>query len=280
MSEHDSPGRSPAFIHPLPLELDQIGKHRAGLRRLVGRLHYLTIVDSTNSYARRLAEKGAPEGEIVIAEAQSQGRGRAGRAWSSPSHANLYTSVILRTGLPPAKAPQLTLMAAVALAECISSFIADRPTIKWPNDILVNDKKIAGILTESNCNAKGIDFVILGIGLNVNFPLELMPENIRERATSLMILGGQTFSRERVFWRLIQHLDRCYGMLEESGWRSIAPRWESYFGLRGKAVRVDSVGEITVGKAMGIDDDGALIIEDENGRSRRIIAGDVSALDG
>jgi len=280
MSDNDRLGRSPVVLHPLPLELDKIDKDSLGLKRLAGRLHYLTTVDSTNNYARRLAENGAPEGEIVVAEAQSEGRGRAGRIWASPSHANIYASVILRPDLPPAQAPQLTLMAAVALAECIASFIDVRPAIKWPNDILVNGKKIAGILTESSCNAKGIDFVILGIGVNVNFPLELMPEKIRERATSLMVLGDQTLSREVVLGRLIRHLDRCYGMLEESGWRSIAPRWESYFELRGKAVRVDSVGEITVGKAIGIDGDGALIIEDENGRSRRIIVGDVSALDG
>src|SRR3990172_856750 len=158
-----------------PLSLDEI--HGAlGTKRLGTRFHYFQEIDSTNSQARRLADAGAPEGEVVIAEHQSDGRGRLGRGWVSPPFSNLYCSLVLRPALAPANAPQITLMAAVALADTVAAFVAEPPAIKWPNDILLRGKKLAGILTESSCDAKRIEFVILGIGVNLNFPRERMPQ--------------------------------------------------------------------------------------------------------
>jgi BirA family transcriptional regulator, biotin operon repressor / biotin---[acetyl-CoA-carboxylase] ligase len=257
-----------------PLQLQQV---RDGLvtTRLGTNLRYFSKIDSTNSYARRLAKQGAGEGEVIIAEAQTRGRGRLGRSWVSPPFVNLYFSVILRPQLPPVHAPQLTLMAAVALADTIASFIGTPPTIKWPNDILVGDKKLAGVLTESSCDSERIEFVILGIGINLNYPVALMPEVIRERATSIVTLTKNNISRESFVRRLIQDLDRCYGELEEDGFDSLATRWEALFGLRGKKVRVEMTDHIMVGTAKGIDRDGALILEDERGERQRIIAGDV-----
>jgi BirA family biotin operon repressor/biotin-[acetyl-CoA-carboxylase] ligase len=257
-----------------PLQLQQV---RDGLvtTRLGTNLRYFSKIDSTNSYARRLAKQGAGEGEVIIAEAQTRGRGRLGRSWVSPPFVNLYFSVILRPQLPPVHAPQLTLMAAVALADTIASFIGTPPTIKWPNDILVGDKKLAGVLTESSCDSERIEFVILGIGINLNYPVALMPEVIRERATSIVTLTKNNISRESFVRRLIQDLDRCYGELEEDGFDSLATRWEALFGLRGKKVRVEMTDHMMVGTAKGIDRDGALILEDEGGERQRIIAGDV-----
>jgi BirA family transcriptional regulator, biotin operon repressor / biotin---[acetyl-CoA-carboxylase] ligase len=257
-----------------PLQLQQV---RDGLttRRLGTNLHYFSEIDSTNSYARRLAEQGAGEGEVIIAEAQTRGRGRLGRSWVSPPFVNLYFSVILRPQLPPVHAPQLTLMAAVALADTIASFIRTPPSIKWPNDILVGGKKLAGVLTESSCDSERIEFVILGIGVNLNYPVALMPEVIRERATSIVSLTNTNVSREAFVRRLIQDLDRCYGELEEDGFDSLATRWEALFGLRGKKVRVEMTDRIMIGTAKGIDRDGALILEGEEGKRQRIIAGDV-----
>ena len=127
------------------------------------KLHYFAEIDSTNACARRLAERGAQEGEVIIAESQTHGRGRLGRTWVSPPYVNLYLSVILRPKLPPIDAPQITLMAAVALAETLAAFIpVPLPAIKWPNDILAGGKKLAGILTESSCHSERIEFVILG----------------------------------------------------------------------------------------------------------------------
>lgn len=259
----------------------QLQRVRDGLatRRLGKKLHYFAEIDSTNAYARRLAEQGATEGEVIIAEAQTRGRGRLGRSWVSPPFVNLYFSVILRPQLPPAHAPQLTLMAAVALADTIASFIVTPPTIKWPNDILVGGKKLAGILTESSCDSARIEFVILGIGVNLNYPVALMPEAIRERAMSVLTLTKNKVEREAFLQRLIQDLDRCYGELEEVGFDSLAPRWEAFFGLRDKRVRVEMIDKIITGTAKGIDRDGALIVEDDRAERHRIVAGDVFPLE-
>lgn len=257
-----------------PLQLQQV---RDGLttRRVGTNLHYFSEIDSTNSYARRLAEQGAGAGEVIIAEAQTRGRGRLGRSWISPPFVNLYFSVILRPRLPPVHAPQLTLMAAVALADTIASFIRTPPSIKWPNDIVVGGKKLAGVLTESSCDSERIEFVILGIGVNLNYPVALMPEVIRERATSIVSLTNNNVCREAFVRRLIQDLDRCYGELEEDGFDALATRWEALFGLRGKKVRVEMTDRILIGTAKGIDRDGALILEGEEGKRQRIVAGDV-----
>lgn len=267
-----------AELENSPLSLDEI-QGALGTKRLGTRFHYFEEINSTNNYARGLADAGAPEGEVVIAERQSDGRGRLGRSWESPPYCNLYFSLLLRPTLAPAQAPQITLMAAVALADTIASFVSEPPTIKWPNDILLQGKKLAGILTESSCDSKRIEFVILGIGVNLNFPRERMPASIRDRATSLMEVDGKSFSRENFLRRLIQDLDRCYGILEDFGFDAIAPRWQARFGFKGKTVRVEMGGDVLIGQAVGIDHDGALLVEDDRGERQRVVAGDVTAIE-
>jgi BirA family biotin operon repressor/biotin-[acetyl-CoA-carboxylase] ligase len=266
----DSAGRA--------LSLDELRQGLAA-KRLGGFFHYFPELDSTNLHARQLAENGAREGEIVIAEAQTQGRGRLGRRWQSPPFANLYLSLILRPKLEPVHAPQITLMAAVALAETVDCFIRQSSTIKWPNDILVDGKKLAGILTEAACDSERLHYVILGIGVNLNYRVAAMPKEIRAHATSIAELTGKSLHRESFLRRLIQGLDRCYGELEEIGFTQLAPRWEAHFGLRGKRVRVELLDQIVVGRAIGIDKDGALLVEDEHGAIKRVIAGDVIPLE-
>ena len=266
----DSEGRA--------LSLSEVRQGLA-LHRLGGNFHYLPEVDSTNNRARRLAENGAPEGELVIAEAQTEGRGRLGRRWQSPPFANLYVSVILRPRLPPVFAPQITLMAAVALVETVGRFIPQSATIKWPNDILVNKKKLAGILAEVECHSERVDYVILGIGVNLNYRLAAMPDEIRARAISVAELTGKSVSRESFLRRLIHDLDRCYGELEEVGFAALAPRWEAHFGLRGQRVRAELFDQIITGRATGIDREGALLVEDDLGVTQRVIAGDVIPLE-
>ena len=262
-----------------PLRFDVV---RAGLetKRLGKTIHYLPAVDSTNNFARQRAEQGGAEGEVVIGETQTEGRGRMGRNWISPPCVNLYLSVILRPRLAAVDVPQITLMAAVALADTVGSFIAVRPEIKWPNDILVEGKKLAGVLTESSCEGQRVAFVILGIGINVNFPPEAMPDLLRERATSLMVWARGPISREECARRLIHSLDRCYGELEEGGFSAIAPRWEAYFRLKGKKVRVEMVTQAISGTVLGIDRDGTLMLEDDCGGAQRVIAGDVIPMEG
>jgi BirA family biotin operon repressor/biotin-[acetyl-CoA-carboxylase] ligase len=262
-----------------PLRIHEVGDGLAA-KRLGTRFHYFHEIDSTNNYARSLAEEGEPEGAIVIAEQQTLGRGRLGRRWVSPPYTNLYCSIILRPKLPPAHAPRITLTAAVALADAIESFGPAAPAIKWPNDILVGGKKLAGVLTEAVSNAQQVEFVILGIGVNVNFPLDSMPPELRERATSLSVLAGKSLSREGFLRRLIQDLDRCYGILEETGFAALAPRWDARFGQRGQRVRVEMTDRTINGRAIGIDADGALVIESPDGGCQRIVAGDVIPVDG
>jgi BirA family biotin operon repressor/biotin-[acetyl-CoA-carboxylase] ligase len=259
----------------LPLDLKSI-RQRLAAQRLGTEFHYFAEIGSTNTYARRLAEQGARDGELVIADSQTEGRGRLGRHWVSPPNVNLYLSFVLRPKLPPARAPQITLMAAVALAETLKFFLPVPPSIKWPNDIIVDGKKLAGILTEVTCGTDSVEFVILGIGVNVNYPVALMPEEIRECATSVLIECQNKVSREDLLQRLIQDLDRCYGEIEENGFAPLAPRWEAYFGWRGQRVRIELLDQIVFGIAKGIDRDGALVLEDAQGRVQRVIAGDVT----
>ena len=261
-----------------PLVPEEIQKGLAS-KRLGKSVHCFAKIPSTNLHAYRRAQEGAAEGEVFIAEMQTHGRGRMGRSWVSPPHVNLYLSVILRPKLQPDQAPQITLMAAVAVAETVQSFLGFAPEIKWPNDILVKGKKLSGILAESSSEPNRLFFVVLGIGVNLNYPREMMPEAIRESATSLMILTEKPVDRGVFARQLIQDLDRCYGELESQGFTAIRQRWESFFGLRGRRVRVEMPEQLIVGKAIGIDRDGALILEDEKGIRQRILAGDVISMD-
>src|SRR3954468_1224094 len=163
--------------------------------RLGKKIHYFPEIDSTNRFAFSLASKGGEEGEVVIAESQSDGKGRLGRSWFSPPGVNLYLSIILRPKLAPADAAQLTLMSAVAVAETVKCFLGAPPAIKWPNDILVAGKKIAGILTESSIDRARLHFAVIGVGVNVNVTAELLPEEIRGRTTSLRILKNKPVDR-------------------------------------------------------------------------------------
>jgi BirA family biotin operon repressor/biotin-[acetyl-CoA-carboxylase] ligase len=263
---------------PTPLVPEAI-RRQFESARLGKKIHYFSEIDSTNRLAFELARQGAEEGEVVITESQTQGKGRLGRSWFSPPGFNLYLSVILRPTLPPADAPKLTLTSAVALAETVQCFLESPPAIKWPNDITVGGKKLAGILTESSCDSDTVRFVVVGIGVNLNQPGELFPEEIRDRATSLLILTKRPVDRTAFATQLIRSLDRCYGELEDRGFPPIARRWESYFELRGRRVEVEMPDRRVSGTARGIDADGALIIEEAGGVFQRVIAGDVVPLE-
>ena len=278
MPASDHRSISPGSARGAPLDLAQVNGC-LDVKRLGKKFHYFPEIDSTNSHARELAERGAAEGEVVLAESQSQGRGRLGRRWESPPFSNLYLSVILRPKLPPVRASQITLMAAVALAETVSWFIPQKPAIKWPNDILVDGRKLAGILTEAVCLPDRVAYVILGVGVNVNYPIDSMPPELRQRAISLVDLTRVEVSRESFLRRLIQDLDRCYGVLEQAGFEPLAPRWEAHFGQRGQRVRIELLDQIIVGRALGIAQDGALLVEGDDGALQRVIAGDVIPLE-
>jgi BirA family biotin operon repressor/biotin-[acetyl-CoA-carboxylase] ligase len=238
-------------------------------------IHYFHTLDSTNSKAYQLALNGAEEGELVIAELQEKGRGRIERQWFSPPHLNLYLSVILRPNIPPHQASLITLMAAVATADAIQNFSGLFPLIKWPNDILLRDRKVAGLLNEIRSETDRIHFVILGIGVNLNMGEKMLPKEIRAIATSLMIEMGRTISRKTFFQSLLLELERWYTIFLKQGSDVILKAWRDRAQIEGRRVKVTSFGETLVGMAVDIDSDGALILETEGGRRKRIVAGDV-----
>lgn len=238
-------------------------------------IHYFHTLESTNSKAYELATQGAEEGEVVIAESQTKGRGRLGRSWFSPPYLNLYLSVILRPKIPPQQAPLITLMAAVATAEAIEKSSGLRPSIKWPNDILLGGRKMAGLLNEIKSETDQIDFVILGIGINLNMDQKMFPKGIRPLATSLKRESGRSISRAELLSALLQKLEEWYSVFLKEDGSVILNAWRRRAQIKGKRVRVTSFGETLSGTAVDIDSEGALIIETKNGERKRVVAGDV-----
>ena len=238
-------------------------------------IHYFHSIDSTNSKAYQLALQGAEEGEVVIAESQVKGRGRLGRHWFSPSFLNLYLSVILRPQIPPHQASLITLMAAVATANAIQRYSGLLPLIKWPNDILLRNRKVAGLLNEIHSETDRIHFVVLGIGVNLNMDGKMFSKEIRGVATSLKREMGQTISRKAFLHSLLEELERWYTIFLKEGGATVLKAWRDRAKIKGRRVRVASFGETLSGVAVDVDSDGALILKTKNGRQKRIVAGDV-----
>jgi BirA family biotin operon repressor/biotin-[acetyl-CoA-carboxylase] ligase len=238
-------------------------------------IHHFHTLDSTNSKAYQLALDGAEEGEVVISESQEKGRGRLGRQWFSPPFLNLYLSVILRPKIPPHQASLITLMAAVATADAIQKFSGLLPLIKWPNDILLRDRKIAGLLNEIHSEMDRIHFVILGIGVNLNLDKRMFSKEFGAEATSLKIETGQAISRKIFLQTLLQELEKWYTIFMKEGSAQILKAWRDRAHIKGRRVKVTSFGKALTGVAVDIDSDGALILETMGGKRERVVAGDV-----
>jgi BirA family biotin operon repressor/biotin-[acetyl-CoA-carboxylase] ligase len=238
-------------------------------------IHHFQTIDSTNSKAYQLALNGAGEGEVVISESQEKGRGRLGRQWFSPPFLNLYLSVILRPKIPPHQAPLITLMAAVATADAIRKYSGLLPLIKWPNDILLRDRKVAGLLNEIHSEMDRIHFVILGIGVNLNMDEKMFSKEIRAVATSIKIEMGQTVSRKAFLQSLLLELERWYSIFLEEGSAVVLKAWRDWACIKGREVKVTSFGKTFVGIAIDVDSDGALILETGDGKQERVMAGDI-----
>jgi BirA family biotin operon repressor/biotin-[acetyl-CoA-carboxylase] ligase len=255
---------TPSEIKPF-LKTEWIGKT----------VHYFKTLDSTNSKAYQLALNGAEEGEVVISESQEGGRGRLGRQWFSPAFLNLYLSVILRPNILPHQASLITLMAAVATADAIREFSGLLPLIKWPNDILLRDRKVAGLLNEIHSEIDRIHFVVLGIGVNLNTDENMFSKEIQATATSLKIEMGHTISRKGFLQSLLRRLERWYSIFLEEGNAVILKAWRDRARVEGRRVKVTSFGETLAGTAIDVDSDGALILQTEDGERKRVVAGDI-----
>lgn len=238
-------------------------------------IHYEETLDSTQKVAYRLAYEGAPEGTIVIAEEQLAGRGRMQRKWHSPKYSGIWMSVILRPEIPPQKAPQLTLITAVAVVQAIQETTGLHPQIKWPNDILLSGKKITGILTELQAESDKINSIIIGIGINVNQREEDFPKEIKEIATSILNELGQPVSRAKLIQSLLKNLEKLYLLYLDKGFQPIKLLWESYAISIGEFITARTLNKTITGRALGITEDGVLLMEDEAGTVHHIYSADI-----
>ena len=237
---------------------------------------YLKETDSTNTRAKELAAQGAPEGTLVIAEKQTKGRGRRGRNWFSPSGGGIYFSLILRPAISPGETPRITLMTAVVLAETLISMMKLKLRIKWPNDILVNGKKLAGILTEISTEMDAVNYIVVGLGMNVNTRFENFPSEIKKSATSILIETGNRVPRIKFIQNYLKLYEKYYNMFKKNDFEPIMKRWKELADIIGKQIRVDVIGKTHIGKVIDVDNDGVLILKDDQGRLQRIFSGDVT----
>ncbi len=246
---------------------------------LIGhKLYYFQEIDSTNDEAYRLGIAGAPEGAVVLADSQTQGRGRMQRVWHSPAGSNIYTSLILRPRLIPAAAPQISLVAGVAVAELLEQYCSGRVELKWPNDVLVEGRKICGILAQMKTAGEEIDFVVVGIGINVNIQPSYFPDEIRELATSLTFETGRVIARENLIINLYENFAKWYKTLLQNGFDAVKNKWLSLSPMIGKNVQIMFQNEKIIGKALGLNDDGSLIVRTADNQELKISAGDATIL--
>lgn len=245
---------------------------------LIGReVLFFSEIDSTNREARERAEKEAPEGTVVIADSQSRGKGRRGRSWESPPGLNLYLSVILRPRIFPPAAPQITLLAGIAAARALSGVSALECRIKWPNDIFLRGRKLAGILAELEGKGSRVQFVVLGIGANVNWKKEDFPAELRETATSLRIETGREISRVAVAAAVFRELEKEYSSFLRQGFSPrMREEWNRLSWGLGKRVNLNLPEGKISGQVLGLDPDGALLLLDGEGKTHRFFAGEVN----
>lgn len=240
-----------------------------------GRTVYFDATDSTNIQARRLAEAHAPHGTLVVSDRQDGGKGRRGRSWASPSGVGIWMSLILRPEIAPSSASMLTLAAALAVREGIREETGLSPLIKWPNDLVLNGKKICGILTEMSTELMEIQYVITGIGINVN--QREFPSEIRDTATSLSLEAGRSFRRSSLIAAILKAFEKDYAAFLKTGDLSLLlEEYNACLVNRGKEVCIlDPSGEYRA-VAEGIDESGSLLVTLPDGTRREIISGEVS----
>ncbi len=252
---------------------------RYGLKtKLIGKqvVAYGTV-RSTNDLASQMADNGAPEGTIVTAEQQTKGRGRFGRSWHSPAGLGIYLSIILRPKFPPERAPGVSLMTALAVADTIARHCKSQVQVKWPNDILIGGKKTSGILTELSAERGHIDHLIVGIGINVNHGVAHFPEELRTTATSVRRALRRKVNRVGLLRELLVRFEAEYAEYQKHGLKNSQKRLRKYSSLLGKTIQLASGTSIVSGQAIDIDANGCLIVESAEGR-HQIVAGEVTVV--
>lgn len=232
-------------------------------------------VDSTNDAAYELAEKGLAEGAVILAEEQVKGKGRHGRPWTSPPKGGIYMSCILRPTMEPNEIPKITLLAAVAVAKAIRVASGLEAIIKWPNDILVNNNKVCGILTEMKAEQDTIDFVVIGIGINVNTAARHLPKGATSLKEELHNTARGDLSRVDLTKKVLTSLEEEYLRLKRHGFIPIIDEWKAMSNMLGSRVKVVTQNRTFEGLAHDIDPDGAFVIRLESGMLERVSSGDI-----
>ncbi len=238
-------------------------------------IHCFDEIASTNGLAREMAVMGAREGTVIIAETQTRGKGRLGRTWASP-RGGIWLSTILRPKLKAKETPKLTLMTSLAVAKTINQLFNLKTEVKWPNDVLINAKKVCGILTEANTRGDVINFVVVGIGINANIGLDSLPKQVRENATSLKHELKREIDREQLLHVLLEKMEHYYVMIMNGKASSVLEEWKSLCGFLGSYVQVTSWEEKIEGWAIDVDENGALTIKLHDGTLRKVLSGDLS----
>jgi BirA family biotin operon repressor/biotin-[acetyl-CoA-carboxylase] ligase len=240
------------------------------------RIHYFDEVGSTQRVAAEMAEAEAAAGTVVIAEQQTAGRGRVGRSWHSPAGVNLYATLILRPRMPIPDVPRLSLVAGVAAAEALATAAPGLVALKWPNDVWLRGRKAGGIIAEAvTDSAQRLSCVLLGIGLNLNLAADDIPEDLRDKATSVRIATGRRCDRIAIAAALFNRLDSRYMEVETEGFAAMRDEYQKYSALTGMRVTVVNGAARVSGQVTGIDADGALMLATADGPSR-VLAGEVS----
>jgi BirA family biotin operon repressor/biotin-[acetyl-CoA-carboxylase] ligase len=253
------------------------GRINAGLKTdIMGKeIKYFKETESTNIIAREIANS-VEEGTVVIAESQTQGRGRLGRKWISPE-GGVWLSIILKPRIQPLYAPRITLLAGVAVAKAIRS-LGLPARIKWPNDVLINGKKVCGILTEIEAEIDLIDYCVIGIGIDANVDTESFPEEFRESSTSLKKELGHEINRVEFVQKLLEEFEALYLKFQKDGFSSILEEWRNMSMTIGEWVKITSQTRTIYGEAIGVDNEGALIVETSEGKLEKVVAGNCEHL--
>jgi BirA family biotin operon repressor/biotin-[acetyl-CoA-carboxylase] ligase len=250
---------------------------RIGAVRVVGRdIRVFQETSSTSDILEKLARDGVREGMVVFAESQTRGRGRLGRQWVSPPGRGIWFSVLLRPVLRPQAATRLTVAAATALARALRREVPLRPEIKWPNDLMIHGRKVAGVLTELSGELDSVRHVILGIGINANLDREDLPPALHATATSLKLELGRSIDRASLAAALLQELDAAYACVTDDRFAILADEWSNQCTTLGRDVSVLSGNRRIIGRAESLDSEGALLVRTQFGRLERIVGGDVT----
>jgi BirA family biotin operon repressor/biotin-[acetyl-CoA-carboxylase] ligase len=253
-------------------------KLQEGLRtkQLGKRIFFTHEIDSTNERAKRLAKLGAEEGTVAVAEMQSAGRGRLGREWFSPE-GGLWFSVVLRPEMSASEAAGLVFVAGLAVAEVLKEVYGLRVETKWPNDVLVDRRKISGILCEMSTKGETVSYVVVGIGINVNFNVaKALPQTLRGTTASVQGLLGRKVRVEDLFGAVLEKLEETYDLYVKEGIAPILDMWKRFATFLGREVEVVFDDEKLRGVALGIDAEGRLVLKLQDGSLKAFVAGDVS----